>query len=115
MRQSVSERLARVVHEIRYEQLPPEVVHQCKRLVLDTLGCALGAYDSSPARITRDLALSWSSVEHASLIGCDAKCSAPLATLANATLTRYHDSNDYYFGSDSAHPSNNIPAAFAVA
>jgi len=115
MPQSVSERLARMVHEIRYEQLPPEVVHQCKRLILDTLGCALGAYDSTPARITRELARAWSGVEHASLIGCNAKCSAPLATLANGTLTRYHDSNDYYFGADSAHPSNNIPAAFAVA
>ena len=115
MHQSVCERLARMVHGVRYAQLPPEVVHQCKRLILDTLGCALGAYDSIPARITRDLARSWSGVEHASLIGCSAKSSAPLATLANGTMTRYHDSNDYYFGADSAHPSNNIAAAFAVA
>ncbi|MCC6531108.1 MAG: MmgE/PrpD family protein [Burkholderiales bacterium] len=115
MSTALSMQLARLVHAVRFEALAPEVVHQCKRLLLDTLGCALAAHASAPARIAREVASLWSGARHASIVGEVEKCSAPLATLVNATLVRYFDSNDYYFGADSAHPSNNIPAALAVA
>ena len=37
-----------------------------------------------------------------------------LATLANGTMLRYQDSNDYYFARDPAHPSGNLAVALAV-
>ena len=41
---------------LRYEDLPPAVVHQAKRLIVDTLGCAIGGYNSEPVRIAREQA-----------------------------------------------------------
>ncbi|MGZ5092235.1 MAG: MmgE/PrpD family protein [Burkholderiales bacterium] len=110
----VRDRLAQFVHSITYSALPSEVVHEAKRYVLDTLGCALGAYRSEPAAITQRVARVLGGAAEASVIGSGWKTSAPLATLVNGTLIRYLDSNDYYFGSDSAHPSSNIPPALAL-
>jgi 2-methylcitrate dehydratase len=110
----VRDALAQVVHGISYAALPPEVVHETKRLVLDTLACAIGAIRSEPAAIVRTFAETLGGVPEAGVIGAGRKTSAPLATLVNGTLIRYLDSNDYYFGSDSAHPSSNIPPALAL-
>ena len=38
---------------LAYADLPAAVVHECKRKLLDTLGCAIGAFDAEPARIAR--------------------------------------------------------------
>jgi 2-methylcitrate dehydratase PrpD len=42
MHNTLTQRWTRFLAETRYEQLPPEVAHQGKRLVLDCVGCALG-------------------------------------------------------------------------
>ena len=47
----VKDRLAELVHGIRYRDLPPEVVAAGKRVILDTLACAAGALRSEPAAI----------------------------------------------------------------
>ena len=36
---------------LNYDDLTPETVHQVKRVLVDTLACALGGYDSEPAKI----------------------------------------------------------------
>ncbi|HZM45044.1 MAG TPA: MmgE/PrpD family protein, partial [Burkholderiales bacterium] len=66
--QTVAENLGTYASTLRYEDLPAEVVHQAKRLVLDTLGCAFGGYDSEPARIARDLAGTVSSTQPATVL-----------------------------------------------
>ncbi|MDO8595864.1 MAG: MmgE/PrpD family protein [Sulfuricaulis sp.] len=38
------EQLSSYAAALRNEDLPREVVHQAKRLIIDTLGCALGGY-----------------------------------------------------------------------
>ena len=53
---TIAEYLGTYATTLKYEDLPAEVVHQAKRLVLDTVGCAFGGYDSEPARIARDMA-----------------------------------------------------------
>ena len=44
-RPTVAEDIARWLAELRYEDLPANVVAGAKRVTLDTLGCALGALD----------------------------------------------------------------------
>ncbi|MDE2801290.1 MAG: MmgE/PrpD family protein, partial [Chloroflexota bacterium] len=39
MSDPVVERLARYAAGVRFEDLPAEVVHQAKRLVIDSIGC----------------------------------------------------------------------------
>ena len=110
----VKDRLAQLAHGIRYRDLPPEVVLAAKRLILDTLACAVGALKSEPATIVRSVADQLGGNAQATLIG-GGRTSCVLATLVNGTLMRYLDNNDYYFGLDSAHPSGNLAPALAVA
>ncbi|HEY0294055.1 MAG TPA: MmgE/PrpD family protein [Bordetella sp.] len=112
---SVLEALARRVHEVRYDDLPGQVVDRAKALVLDTLGCAYGGYGSEVGQAVLRMAASCGGAPQATLIGAGGKTSAPLATLVNGTLLRFLDSNDYYFARDPAHPSGNLAAALAVA
>jgi 2-methylcitrate dehydratase len=112
---TIRDRLALLVHSVRYEDLPAFVVHETKRLILDTLGCALGGSGSEPAAIVRDVARTLGGHPEATLLGTGGRTSCVLATLVNGTLIRYLDLNDYYFGHDSAHPSGNLAAGMAVA
>lgn len=111
----VRDRLAELAHSIRYEDLPPEVVHEAARLIIDTLGCALGGYRSAPGSIARQVAHALGGNPEATTIGDGRRTSCTLATLVNGTMMRYLDNNDYYFGRDSAHPSGNLAPALAVA
>ena len=111
----VKDRLAELVHGIRYRDLPPEVVSAGKRVILDTLACAAGALRSEPAAIVKSVARGLGGNAEATTIGDGGRTSCALATLVNGTLIRYLDNNDYYFGFDSAHPSGNLAPALAVA
>jgi len=111
----VKDRLAELVHGIRYRDLPPEVVAAAKRVILDTLACAAGGLKSEPAAIVSGVARALGGSKEATTIGDGGKTSCALATLVNGTLIRYLDNNDYYFGHDSAHPSGNLAVALAVA
>jgi 2-methylcitrate dehydratase len=111
---TVLQALASFVHGIEYGELPPEVIHYAKRLILDTLGCAYGAMNSDAAETLRRFAGASGGAPQATLIGTGQKTSAALATLVNGGLLRYLDCNDYYFGRDPAHPSGNLAAALAV-
>lgn len=109
------ERLAALVHSVRFEDLPAEVVSAAKDRILDTLGCAYGALDSDVGRAVMCMAADCGGAAQATIIGANTKTSAALATLINGSLLRYLDSNDYYFSRDPAHPSGNLAAALAVA
>jgi len=113
--QTVAENLGTYASTLRYEDLPAEVVHQAKRLVLDTLGCAFGGYDSEPARIARDLAGTVSSTQPATVLCSGQKTSAELAAFANDVMMRYLDFNDGYISNGSGHPSDSIGALLTAA
>jgi len=108
------ERLAVLMHSVRFEDLPAEVVSAAKDRILDTLGCAYGAFDSDVGRAVMRMAADCGGAAQATIIGTGTKTSAPLATLVNGSLLRYLDSNDYYFSRDPAHPSGNLATALAV-
>lgn len=117
--QTLAERLATYAHSINYEDLPGDVIHEIKRRVIDSLGCALGAYNSEPARIVREIAREVASpVEspyRATILGTQKKTSPDLAAFANGVMIRYLDYNDTYLSKEPVHPSDNISAALAVA
>ncbi len=112
---TLAQRLARYVASVDYSSLSSQVVHEVKRRMLDSLACAYGAYDSKPARIARSLAEMAMPPRGSTLIGAGTKTTPDLATFANGTLFRYLDYNDTYLSKEPAHPSDNVPAALAVA
>ena len=44
--------MAEFATRLGYADLPPEVVHDCKRRIIDTIGCAIAAFDAEPVRMT---------------------------------------------------------------
>ncbi|MYB41524.1 MAG: MmgE/PrpD family protein [Chloroflexi bacterium] len=115
MTDPVVERLAGYVSSLEYADLPDEVVHQVKRLVIDSLGCGLGASAAAPVRAARDVALEVHGSSPATLLGTTDTTTPELAAFVNGVMVRYLDFNDTYNGKDAAHPSDNIPAVLAAA
>ena len=97
-----------------FDKLSPEVVHEVKRRVLDSLGCALGAWTSRPGQVSRTIARSVTQSDGAGLFGSGHRTTPDLAAFSNGALVRYLDFNDTYLSLEPAHPSDNIPAALAA-
>jgi 2-methylcitrate dehydratase len=106
--------VAQYAQECSFDKLSAAVTHEVKRRVLDSLGCALGAWNSRPGRVTRELARGVGVPEGASLFGSGHRTTPDLAAFANGALVRYLDFNDTYLSQEPAHPSDNIAAALAA-
>ena len=117
----MAQELSEYAAKLRYEDLPSNVVHQTKRMVLDTLGCALGGYPSESSRVLREFAVEAGHPPEATIFGSDAKSSALLTTLINGAMVRYLDYNDTAFilqgdiYRSGYHPSEVIPGILALA
>ncbi|MBI3609489.1 MAG: MmgE/PrpD family protein [Nitrospirae bacterium] len=112
---TVAEQLAAFAHRLTLNDLPEDVVREAKRRVIDSIGCAIGAFDSEPCRIAREVARAVKSRYPATLLGTMHASAPDLAAFANGTMIRYLDYNDTYLSKEPAHPSDNIAAALAVA
>jgi 2-methylcitrate dehydratase len=107
--------LAEYVRAVRYSDLGPETVKEVKRRMVDSLGCAIGAFDARPVRIARLVAGNMRAVRGATVMGTRNKVSPDAATFVNGTMIRYFDYNDTYLSKEPAHPSDNLSACMAVA
>ena len=112
---SLAEQLAKFSLDVRFEEIPPATVSNVKRLVVDALGCALGALGCEPAKIAEGLIGPPDPEDRASIIGSGKQTTAAGAALVNGVLTRYLDFMDVYWSKDVCHPSENIPVALALA
>jgi 2-methylcitrate dehydratase len=112
---TLAHRLAEYAGGLEFERLPKAVVHEVKRRIIDSIGCALGALDAEPCVIARRVAESYSAQRGATLIGTAHRAPPDWAAFANGCLVRYLDFNDTYLSQEPAHPSDNIAAALAVA
>ena len=108
-------RLASYAAGLKFEHLPAETVHQVKRLMVDSLGCGIGAYTSEPAKAARDLAACVTGNAAATVLGTRDLTTPDLAAFANGTMVRYLDFNDAYGGKDTSHPTDNFPIVLAAA
>jgi 2-methylcitrate dehydratase len=105
--------MARWAAQVRYEHLSPEAVHQCKRLLLDAIGCALGGYRAHDVRIALGVLDEVAGPGKCTIIGSGRQVDAVSASLANALMIRCMDYNDIYWKQDPSHPSDIFPAAMA--
>jgi 2-methylcitrate dehydratase len=113
---TIVDQLAAYTAALRYEDLPAEVVRQTKRLIVDTVGCALGGYGSGPATIAADIAATVTSTRPATVMVSGRRTSADLAAFANGAMIRFLDYNDGYTSTgESGHPSDSIAAALTAA
>jgi 2-methylcitrate dehydratase len=110
-----TEMLASYACRLSYEDLGPKTVHQVKRTLVDTMGCAMGGFVSEPAKIARSMASSITSTSPARVFGTNGYTSPDMAGFANGVMVRYLDCNDSYFSPGGGHPSDMIPAVLAMA
>src|SRR2546422_11062248 len=101
----LTERLVEYALALSYEDLPPEVVERTKRLILDTVGCALGAAPWQAPSVART---------PATVIVGGQQTSPDMAAFANGVMTRYLDYNDYCYTHGSGHPSDTIAPVLAA-
>ena len=112
---TLAHQLADYTCALRFEDLSPAVVHEVKRRVIDSFGCALGAWDEEPCVIARKVASEFSAKNGSTIIGTNHKAPPDWTAFANGCCIRYFDYNDTYLSKEPAHPSDNISAALAVA
>lgn len=112
---TLAEKIAQYCAAFRYDALPEVVVHEAKRRILDSLGCAMGAFVAEPSKIAREIARTAESAYGATVLGSAHQSTPELAAFANGTMIRYLDFNDTYLSKEPAHPSDNLSAVLAVA
>ena len=100
---------------LTYEELGPAVVDQVKRTLVDTMGCAIGGFDSEPAAIARSMVDGVSGGMPSRVLGTSGSTMPDLAAFANGVAVRYLDCNDSYFSPGGGHPSDMISAVLAMA
>ena len=112
---SISHRMAQFALSLRYESLPEPVVQMAKRLLLDSIGCALAAVKLKDIQASYKYLQQLGGKKQASIIWYGGRTSLPNAALINSLLIRAMDYNDVYWKQDPCHPSDLIPAALAPA
>ena len=115
MDKSVSRQIAEFAVNLKYEDLPKEVIHEVKRYIYDSVGCAYGGYHTRDVNILRDIYKEMGGTDQATLMGFGDKMPAVNATLVNSLMIRALDFNDIYWKEDPSHPSDIIPAALSLA
>src|SRR5947208_6696809 len=111
----LAEQLADYVHSINYQDVPEKVVHETKKRIVDSLGCAIGAFNADPVKISRKIAEAARDSQGSSLFGTRKKTTPDLAAFVNGIMVRYFDYNDTYLSKEPANPSDNIGPCFYVA
>ncbi|MBW2573617.1 MAG: MmgE/PrpD family protein, partial [Deltaproteobacteria bacterium] len=72
---SVARELAKSTNRLTFEDLPPDVVHQTKRFMLDTLGCAIGGYGSEASKIIQEVIKESSDARESTVFGSGLRAS----------------------------------------
>ena len=115
MEKSIARQIAEFAINLKYEDLPSEVINEVKRYLYDSVGCAFGGYHTKDVNIIRDIYKNMGGKEEATVIGFGEKIPAVNATLVNSQMIRALDFNDIYWKEDPSHPSDIMPAAFSTA
>ncbi len=110
------DRIASWALSVRLESLSPAVVSAAQTLVIDTIACALAGHACEPARRVLRVIQNGPGAMDATVLGTRDRTSLMDAVLANGTLIRALDFNDFYWGpGQMGHPSDNLAVTFAVA
>lgn len=92
MTKTLIEQLAEFTANVDYDRLPPEVVSESKRILLDSIGCILGGVDQPKGRIGIDLARAIAGDSGAAtILGTGHRSSVMGAAFANGELMQALD------------------------
>lgn len=113
---TVSQDLAAFVSDISAGDFDSETVEKSKELLVDTIGCSIGAFTSPPVKSLRETFAGSAGADDATVVGTRETAAVADAALVNATMARYLDYNDCYMAASAAcHPSDHIMALLSIA
>jgi len=105
--------LADFAVDAKWENLPPEIIQETKRILLDAIGCALVAGNTDKGKINLALAKRFGGTPEASVIGSGYKVSLLTATMINGELMFTPDYISMIASGNE--PSYVLPAILAMA
>lgn len=114
---STTERFVDYAHGLKYADLTPKAIHAAKRSLVDSVGCALGAFKEAPIQALHHLAAGISARKPATVFGTATRTSPEMAAFVNGSMVRYLDFSDDYFGGHGdtgPHPSDNTGGVMAA-
>jgi len=116
MARTEAERLAGFVHKANFGDIPTETMQTLKRHILDSVGCAIGAFDAPPILQLRNHLADFGGRPLATVIGGTERTAPDRAALLNGALVRYLDFMDSYLApGETCHPSDNLSSVLAAA
>lgn len=96
--------IASFVRETTFDNLPEEVVHVAKQLILDTIACAIGGHTTEMGTTVVDYVRDIGNQPESTVIGTKYKVSCQNAAFANAQLANALDFDETFH--NAAHPFN---------
>jgi len=113
MPDTITATMARWAADLTFGDIGDAAIHEAKRYLLDSLGCAFGGFRQEDARIAMAVLDEIGGEGPATILGSGTRTDPVTASLANALMVRVMDYNDIYWQQDPSHPSDIIPAAIA--
>jgi 2-methylcitrate dehydratase len=110
-----AEALASYASNLRFEDIPQDVLHSAKSKLIDALGCAMGGYGTELCSITRELARASNGNPSARVLGSQAPTTPAMAAFVNGTMVHALDFNDVYMSQSTCHPSDAVSGLLATA
>ncbi len=111
--ETITAHMARWAERLSFDDLSADAVHEARRYLLDSLGCALGGFLQHDVKIALEVIGECAGRGAATVIGTGEKLDPISASLLNALMVRVMDYNDIYWKQDPSHPTDIIPAALA--
>ena len=106
--------LAELLADVRYDDLPADVIDHARRAVTDWLGSALAGSIEKPARLAQQVAAGFGASSEATMFSAG-RASAPAAAFANGVASHILELDDIHRGSTVHAAAPIVPAALAVA
>lgn len=85
-RRNITQELVEFITAIRFEDLPKEVVHEAKRVLLDSVGCALAGIHTDKGKLSINLARRLNGKPESTILGTGNRVSCINAAFANGEL-----------------------------
>jgi 2-methylcitrate dehydratase PrpD len=112
---TASERLAAFTTDLRFDDLPPEVVLRAKELMLDLLGVSLAARAMPASEAMVAVVRAMSGAPESTVWGSGERVPASNAALANGTMAHGLDYDDTQLPAQAHMSASVVPAALAAA
>jgi 2-methylcitrate dehydratase len=112
---SITRQMARFVHQLQFDDIPPEALNEAKRFILDSIGCALASAEGDDMQAMQRFVEKLGGPPEATVIATGLRTSAANAAFMNSLMIRALDYNDIYWVQDPSHPSDLLGVVLSAA